>query len=341
MKKLLLIAILLFALPVYAKDFAIENGTVTLLNVTSAGNIFLVPSGGFVGIGTTVMSQLLTVAGNANITGTLYAAGLFGNAENLTGIGNSNISILYGANASNQSQLMPARVSEEGNLMFSIREGTGTGWDRVSGNIYPSTLTDNVGIGTANPTFKLDVNSVINASGLLINGSAMTSGSTSLPAANITAGTFGSGLFTFPSGLNITQGGLLVNGNVGIGTTGPSQKFHIYDVGTTPRIRIGASSGYGDGYVSFYSDGASNANDYLSFGANTYDSLVVKHGGNVGIGSVAPASTLEVNGTVRITPTATGTCNAAVEGSIFYNITEKHMYMCNSTNWLRLDNTYI
>ncbi|HIG96719.1 MAG TPA: hypothetical protein HA230_00005, partial [Candidatus Aenigmarchaeota archaeon] len=90
----------------------------------------------------------------------------------MTGIGNSNISILYGANASNQSQLMPARVSEEGNLMFSIREGTGTGWDRVSGNIYPSTLTDNVGIGTANPTFKLDVNGVINASGLLINGSA-------------------------------------------------------------------------------------------------------------------------------------------------------------------------
>src|SRR3990167_6231934 len=241
MKKLLLIAILLFALPVYAKDFAIENGTVTLLNVTSAGNIFLVPSGGFVGIGTTVMSQLLTVAGNANITGTLYAGGLFGNAENLTGIGNSNISILYGANASNQSQLMPARVSEEGNLMFSIREGTGTGWDRVSGNIYPSTLTDNVGIGTANPTFKLDVNGVINASGLLINGSAMTSGSTSLPAANITAGTFGSGLYTFPSGLNITQGGLIVAaGSVGIGTTSPGAKMDI---------NVDVSTSTGDGLI--------------------------------------------------------------------------------------------
>src|SRR3989338_1998809 len=301
MKKLLLIAILLFALPVYAKDFAIENGTVTLLNVTSAGNIFLVPSGGFVGIGTTVMSQLLTVAGNANITGTLYAGGLFGNAENLTGIGNSNISILYGANASNQSQLMPARVSEEGNLMFSIREGTGTGWDRVSGNIYPSTLTDNVGIGTANPTFKLDVNGVINASGLLINGSAMTSGSTSLPAANITAGTFGSGLFTFPSGLNITQGGLLVNGNVGIGTTAPSQLLHVSAghilLDNNKELRQKDSSGTERTIVYLDSSNQLNVGSSASgavrfIGGGSYTERMRIHtDGNVGIGSVVPAST--------------------------------------------------
>src|SRR3989344_2967713 len=242
MKKLLLLVVLLFALPVYAKDFAIENGTVTLLNITGTpGNIFLVPSGGNVGIGTTVMSQLLTVAGNANITGDVYATNFFGDGSQLTGIANTNVSILYGANASNPSQVLPARVSEEGNLMFSIREGTGTGWDRASGNIYPSTLTDNVGIGTATPTFKLDVNGVINASGLLINGTAMTSGSTSLPAANITAGTFGSGLYTFPSGLNITQGGLIVAaGSVGIGTTSPGAKLDI---------NVDVSTSTGDGLI--------------------------------------------------------------------------------------------
>ena len=248
--KIILLIVLLGIAPVYAKDFAIENGTMTLLNVTSTGNIFLVPSGGFVGIGTTVMSQLLTVAGNANITGTLYASNFFGNAENLTGISSTNISILYGTNASNTSQVLPARVSTEGNLMFSIQEGTGTGWTRVSGNIYPTTLTDSVGIGTAAPNQLLHVSGGnLNISGgnafitgaLVVNGTDVTRGTssdnTTLTAMlgqklNLTGGTLSGALTgttgTFANGLNVTAGGLIVAaGNVGIGTTFPQGSLDV------------------------------------------------------------------------------------------------------------------
>lgn len=39
-------------------------------------------------------------------------------------------------------------------------------WTRASGNIYPTTLTDNVGIGTTTPGVKLDINGKIEATAL-------------------------------------------------------------------------------------------------------------------------------------------------------------------------------
>ncbi|MEK6887528.1 MAG: hypothetical protein AABX14_01135, partial [Candidatus Aenigmatarchaeota archaeon] len=280
-KKFLPVFIMIMALlsPAYAKDFAVENASATLLNVTGAGNIFLVPSGGNVGIGTTVISQILTVAGNANITGGVYATNFFGNGSQLTGIISTNVSILYGTNASNTSQVLPARVSTEGNLMFSVQEGTGTGWTRVSGNIYPTTLSDKVGIGTATPSYSLDVAGNANITQTLlvmgvnvtgrqssdnttlqnwINGLSTTQSSdngTLLALLgqklNLTGGTLSGSLSgttgTFANGLNVTAGGLIVSaGNVGIGTTGPGAKLSIYGTSASetagPHLEIKASA---------------------------------------------------------------------------------------------------
>ena len=298
------------------------------LNLTGgnvSGAINLATTSGNVGIGTTTPGQQLTVIGTANITGGVIAPNVtFGDGTiQVSASTGTNISMLYGMNESSTSQPIAVKVDSSGALKMAISGGTGIGWGRSGSNIFLTSSGDSVGIGTTTPASKLhvagDMNvtgvvyaNVLNVSGtnstfsgdvrifgtlyggspvkvaglnvtdgnlfvtgaLVVNNTLITSsGSTSLPAANITAGTFGSGLFTFPSGLNITQGGLLVNGNVGIGT-------------------------------------------------------------------VVPGATLEVNGTIKMTPRESATCDAAGEGSLFYNITDKHFYGCNSTEWLRIDTTY-
>ena len=237
----------------------------------------------------------ISIIGDANVTGTLYVTGLVGDGSNLTNIG-ANLSLNYGYNGTNW---LPLATTADGTLKLSVRDSQATNASQLTAGATGSdlTLSDRLNVTgtTANSTFSGDVRifgtlyggSPVKVAGLnvtdgnlfvtgalVVNNTLITSsGSTSLPAANITAGTFGSGLFTFPSGLNITQGGLLVNGNVGIGT-------------------------------------------------------------------VVPGATLEVNGTIKMTPRESATCDAAGEGSLFYNITDKHFYGCNSTEWLRIDTTY-
>ena len=49
----------------------------------------------------------------------------------------------------------------------------------TNGNNINNTNTGNVGIGTANPNFKLEVNGEINATGVRINGAPITGGAVS------------------------------------------------------------------------------------------------------------------------------------------------------------------
>jgi len=106
------------------------------------------------------------------------------------------------------------------------------------------------------------------------------------------------------------------SGNVGIGTTSPGAKLHLYDGATTgqPELRI---DGYGanNGIITFRGAGHANAavgirhintNDStgdLAFYANSVSSATLSErmritgGGNVGIGTTSPNYNLEVAGT--------------------------------------------
>lgn len=230
MKRLLLaIVLLLIIAPVYAKDFAVQNNSVTLFNITGAlGRIFMLPLGGLVGIGTTnpqaklditgtntannlslsVNGTLyvnssgrvginttnptssLQVVGDTNVTGTVYATTFIGDGSLLAGVtGGTNVSILYGANQSNLTQVIPAQISTAGNLLISIAEGTSTGWSSSGSFVFLTTLTNLVGIGTANPSAGLQINT-----------------------SNPTLRTNGSAIF---------------DGNVGIGVTSPNSKLDV------------------------------------------------------------------------------------------------------------------
>ena len=199
------------------------------------------------------------------------------------------------------------------NNVFSVGDTTGPVVNLVGGN---------VGIGTNAPSADLEVSTASGGEFLVtrsgnsgvtlqqVNGGNATSGSLSIKA--------GTSMSLFTGGVNR----LLVDstGKVGIGTASPNPnyKLHVYSTSTATAagLRVQGSVTYGDGaefaklqlmnsvtsttasIVAFY-DGANN-NTGLAFktdaSAGTYERMRIQSDGNVGIGTTAPASLLQVGG---------------------------------------------
>lgn len=108
----------------------------SLLRIGSGSSLFTVDENG-VGIGTTANTFKLHVNGDTNIIGTCYASKFVG----------------------------------DGSLLTSLN-ASATGWTNVSGGIYNTNL-NNVGIGTADPRFNLELGSIGDVStSLYVNGTS-------------------------------------------------------------------------------------------------------------------------------------------------------------------------
>ena len=160
--------------------------------------------------------------------------------------------------------------------------------------ILNATTGDNVGIGTASPAQKLEVDGNV----LLQNNNEIRfkdSGGTERTAIeldlsnNFNIGTSAGGNLRFINGSSYTERMRITSaGNVGIGTDAPATKLHIADA-TTPTIRIEDTTNgkhlqlFTDNNSSYIRSSASTPIYVQTNGANTR--MLISSGGNVGINS--------------------------------------------------------
>tara|TARA_R110000751_G_scaffold9752_2_gene36010 strand:+ start:23 stop:3190 length:3168 start_codon:yes stop_codon:yes gene_type:complete len=170
-----------------------------------------------------------------------------------------------------------------------------------------------VGIGIMIPTAKLHIHSGTTNTTALFESSDSAAlikikDDTSELFVGTDAGVCFIGFNSAPDVNNLT---ILANGNVGIGTTAPAQKLEVFE----GYMRIGDASNTGYG-IEFERNNSivglvNTANNRVNIQAsNNRDvelrdtagtgNLILKDGGNVGIGTITPAVALDVNGGVRI-----------------------------------------
>jgi hypothetical protein len=145
----------------------------------------------------------------------------------------------------------------DGSAMTGINSDSGS-WVNGTGNVYLSTTTDKVGIGTSDPSSLLHLNdsTTNNGAALQIQGSSYSTtfrqrgtSSTDRHLQIETSPNAGDNKILEWLHLNSASTGwdtmltMEGNGNIGIGTTSPGEKLHLYDTINEPTIALQHLSG--------------------------------------------------------------------------------------------------
>lgn len=198
-------------------------------------------------------------------------------------------------------------------------------WTQIGStdNIYKCNPAGNVGIGTTSPTAKLDIVSTTIHNGIRANSPTFLNSrfiDISSTSSNNIRGTsdfyvgsqYGSIVFQ-PAATKkyvYLDGDLFSIGKVGIGNTNPAARLHISGTfedkffidggvsGTSMVLKTGAFGGLNN--VIRFRGGGNPSPDALVIGMFEHvdRSIVLRTGGNVGIGTIAPTHKLTVAGTI-------------------------------------------
>ena len=223
----------------------------------------------------------------------------------------------------------------------------------------------NVGIGTTNPGYKLDVAGAVNATSFLLNGVPFNA------AINTSVTPTTNRIVKWTNGPSFTIGDSIITesgGHVGIGTTNPnasgwgtnSRVFAVAagapDAGANMEVSSATTGNNIIGRYAFvnqvggrynasvygFRDGADNS---VGMGFQTFNLgvflpqvMTIRSNGNVGVGTASPQSALQVNGYVQLAlttgaPPAADCDNASEYGRMKVDATGDKLFICTSTGW--------
>jgi hypothetical protein len=313
---------------------AINNGTNTDLKLNES--LYLKHNGN-VGIGTTNPSAALHIKASS-----LGQEGLI--VENSLGNQTAHIGHLT-----------------DGTAYFKLADATGQNHTllRDNSDSYLNALGGNVGIGTTNPSAKLEINSGTNDASLRL---VSTDPYVDIKMSDDT---------TTDDGVRISNKGddLLLQrtgGNVGIGTTSPEAKLEILNGSSTTNVdaltfkweHSNQTTGieqrikwrFGDdttsnafsspsAYIGVGKEGAytieGNRKAYISFGTENgsgytaSEKMRIAANGNVGIGTTSPNATLDIQGTAKLNGADLATVDQLGGGGIWAENTSGAYYNGN------------
>jgi hypothetical protein len=217
-----------------------------------------------------------------------------------------------------------------GNATWQAASGGGGGWTDGGANMYTTTSTDKVGIGTSIPEFKLSV---------IDDGGILAMGTFGAGASLVTSGA-GTRLIWYPNKAAFRAGS--VNGTqwddanvgahsmaVGNNTTASGNTSTASGASTIASGTVSTAMGYGTTASSYatvaigkYNIGGGGANSWnatdplfeIGIGAdasNKANALTVLKNGNMGIGIATPGQKLEVSGKTLTSQLQVGTSATA------------------------------
>lgn len=268
--------------------------------VTGGSERMRIDSSGNLGIGTTSPTQKLSIQGASFVSSSF-------NGQAIGDASAERIRIGY-KNGTPDTGLVPAQIIADSVLLqFASRDNVSGAITFATGTGIPERMrldyNGNLGIGVTTPGAKLDVNGAITMS-----ASATTKLSWSNSGAYLNwiecGGTSGSNYMRFATG-NTEAMRLDSSGNLGIGTTAPSQKLTVAVADTGQALQLRGATGYvrmrpyvdaTNGAIIDATNAAESAYGVMTIQAFTLKLLgnnatgaTIDSSGNLGIGTTSPS----------------------------------------------------